>query len=61
MKSQYLKFWGLTQQLASTLSLARQTDPKLRGAYSDLIDDLKIKLLNAFEDINFRADNSVEI
>ena len=61
VKSQYLKFWGLTQHLANKLAVAKQADPKIRGTYSDLIDALKIKLLNSFEDINFRADNSVEI
>ena len=29
--------------------------------YSELIEELKMKLLNAFEDINFKADQSVDI
>ena len=51
--------WQLIQKLHSKLELAQSDDPETRALYDDLTTELKYTLLNGFEQVNFKLDESV--
>ena len=51
--------WQLIQKLNSKLELAQSDDPETRALYDDLTTELKYTLLNGFEQLNFKVDESV--
>lgn len=59
VKTHYLKMWQVIQKLNSKLDLASSSDSQTRAIYEDLTTELKFSLLNGFEQVNFRCDESV--
>jgi len=59
VKTQYLKMWQVIQKLNGKLGLAASDDHETQVIYDDLTTELKFKLLNGFQEVNFKVDDSV--
>lgn len=59
VKTQYLRMRQLIQKLNSKLGLVNSADKLTRAIYDDFITEIKFKVLNGFEQVNFKVEDSV--
>lgn len=59
VKTQYLRMRQLIQKLNSKLGLANSDDTLTRRIYDDFTTEIKFKVLNGFEEVNFKVEDSV--